>query len=86
MVTAGTVGTWLLGNRGLADAGPSCAERVCLHDPNFMAKVRDAVGLYVRPPELGVVLCVDEKSQSGRWTAATMLPTRPGQPVRRKDD
>lgn len=53
-----------------------------LHDPNFMAKVRDVVGLYVWPPEHGVVLCVDEKSQSGRWTAATMLPMGPGQPAR----
>lgn len=30
MVTADTVGTWLLGNRCLADAGASRAERVCL--------------------------------------------------------
>ncbi|UPJ68505.1 hypothetical protein [Bradyrhizobium sp. 191] len=51
-----------------------------------MAKVRDVVGLYVWPPEHGVVLCVDEKSQSGRWTAAIMLPMRPGQPARRKHD
>jgi hypothetical protein len=33
------------------------------HDPQFAAKVRDIVGLYVNPPEHAVVLSVDEKSQ-----------------------
>jgi transposase len=33
------------------------------NDPDFVAKVRDVVGLYVAPPEHAVVLCVDEKSQ-----------------------
>ncbi len=33
------------------------------NDPNFAAKVRDIVGLYVNPPEHAVVLSVDEKSQ-----------------------
>jgi transposase len=32
-------------------------------DPQFVAKVRDVVGLYLNPPERAVVLCVDEKSQ-----------------------
>jgi transposase len=32
-------------------------------DPQFVAKVRDVVGLYLSPPERAVVLCVDEKSQ-----------------------
>src|SRR3954447_24472557 len=32
-------------------------------DPQFIAKVRDVVGLYLDPPERAVVLCVDEKSQ-----------------------
>ena len=32
-------------------------------DPDFVAKVRDVVGLYVAPPERAMVLCVDEKSQ-----------------------
>ncbi len=31
------------------------------HDPNFVEKVRDIVGLYMSPPESAVVLCVDEK-------------------------
>jgi hypothetical protein len=32
-------------------------------DPDFVAKVRDIVGLYVAPPERAVVLCGNEKSQ-----------------------
>ena len=32
-------------------------------DPFFVEKVRDIVGLYVSPPQNGVVLAVDEKSQ-----------------------
>ena len=31
-------------------------------DPDFVAKVRDVVGLYLSPPEHALVLCVDEKS------------------------
>ena len=33
------------------------------NDPNFVAKVRDIVGLYLNPPDKAMVLCVDEKSQ-----------------------
>lgn len=33
------------------------------NDPNFAAKVRDVVGLYMNPPDHAVVLCLDEKSQ-----------------------
>jgi transposase len=32
-------------------------------DPQFVAKVRDIVGLYLDPPDRALVLCVDEKSQ-----------------------
>ncbi len=32
-------------------------------DPFFGEKVRDIVGLYLRPPDKAVVLCVDEKTQ-----------------------
>lgn len=31
-------------------------------DPDFVAKVRDIVGLYISPPDHAIVLCVDEKS------------------------
>jgi transposase len=32
-------------------------------DPFFIEKVRDIVGLYLKPPDHALVLCVDEKSQ-----------------------
>src|SRR5216683_6539316 len=32
-------------------------------DPFFVEKVRDIVGLYLKPPDHALVLCVDEKSQ-----------------------
>ena len=32
-------------------------------DPDFVAKVRDVVGLYMNPPENALVLAVDEKTQ-----------------------
>jgi hypothetical protein len=53
-------------------------------DPNFVAKVRDVVGLYVAPPEHAVVLCVDEKSQiQALDRSQPMLPMRPGHAARR---
>src|SRR5665213_2534475 len=56
-------------------------------DPDFVAKVRDVVGLYVTPPEHAVVLCVDEKSQiQALDRSQPMLPMRPGQPARRSHD
>ena len=33
------------------------------NDPQFIEKLVDVVGLYLRPPEHALVLCVDEKSQ-----------------------
>ncbi len=56
-------------------------------DPDFVAKVRDVVGLYVTPPAHAVVLCVDEKSQiQALDRSQPMLPLRPGQPARRSHD
>lgn len=56
-------------------------------DPDFVAKVRDVVGLYVSPPEHALVLCVDEKSQiQALDRSQPMLPMRPGQPARRSHD
>jgi transposase len=56
-------------------------------DPNFVAKTRDVVGLYVAPPEHAVVLCVDEKSQiQALDRSQPMLPMRPGQVARRSHD
>jgi len=56
-------------------------------DPDFVAKVRDIVGLYVAPPERAIVLCVDEKSQiQALDRSQPMLPMRPGQTARRSHD
>jgi transposase len=56
-------------------------------DPDFVAKVRDVVGLYVAPPQHAVVLCVDEKSQiQALDRSQPMLPMRPGQSARRSHD
>lgn len=56
-------------------------------DPEFVAKVRDVVGLYMAPPDRALVLCVDEKSQIQALNRSQpMLPMRPGQPARRSHD
>ena len=56
-------------------------------DPDFVAKVRDVVGLYVSPPQHAVVLCVDEKSQiQALDRTQPLLPMRPGQAARRSHD
>src|SRR6202790_3764718 len=56
-------------------------------DPDFVAKVRDVVGLYVAPPERAIVLCVDEKSQIQALDRShPMFPMRPGQAARRRHD
>jgi transposase len=56
-------------------------------DPEFVAKVRDVVGLYLAPPERALVLCVDEKSQiQALDRSQPMLPMRPGQAARRSHD
>jgi transposase len=56
-------------------------------DPDFVAKVRDVVGLYVAPPEHAVVLCLDEKSQiQALDRTQPVFPMRPGQTERRSHD
>ena len=47
-------------------------------DPEFAAKLRDIVGLYVDPPAHAVVLSVDEKSQ-----IQALDRTQPGLPMKR---
>ena len=47
-------------------------------DPDFAAKVRDIVGLYLDPPEKAVVLCIDEKSQ-----IQALDRTQPGLPMKK---
>jgi putative transposase len=49
------------------------------HDPFFVEKVRDIVGLYLNPPDCAVVLCVDEKSQiQALERTQPLLPMRLG--------
>lgn len=56
-------------------------------DPQFVAKVRDVVGLYLNPPERAAVLCVDEKSQiQALDRTAPTLPMLPGTPERATHD
>jgi transposase len=56
-------------------------------DPQFIAKVRDVVGLYLDPPERAVVLCVDVKSQiQALDRTAPILPMLPGTPQRATHD
>ena len=56
-------------------------------DPQFVAKVRDVVGLYMAPPDRAMVLCVDEKTQvQALDRTQPLLPMRPGQVERRTHD
>src|SRR5215208_3314525 len=56
-------------------------------DADFVAKVRDVVGLYMSPPEHALVLCVDEKSQiQALDRSQAVFSMRPGQPERRSHD
>jgi transposase len=56
-------------------------------DPMFVEKVRDIVGLYLAPPLMAMVLCVDEKSQiQALDRTQPLLPLAPGIPERRTHD
>ena len=48
------------------------------HDPKFLEKLTDVVGLYLNPPEKAIVLCVDEKSQ-----IQALDRTQPGLPLKK---
>jgi transposase len=50
-------------------------------DPMFVERVRDIVGLYMDPPLMAMVLCVDEKSQiQALDRTQPLLPLAPGFP------
>jgi len=70
------------------DVQPHRVERFKLsNDPQFEAKVRNIVGLYLDPPDRALVLCVDEKSQiQALDRTAPILPLRPGLPERQTYD
>ena len=56
---------------------------VAARDPQFVAKVRDVVGLCLDPPERAVVLCVDQKSRiQALQRTAPILPVTSGACVR----
>ena len=57
------------------------------HDPKFAEKVKDVVGLYLKPPKKAVVLCVDEKTQiQALERTQRMLPLRAGKIATRTHD
>jgi transposase len=47
-------------------------------DAKFLEKLTDVVGLYLNPPQQGIVLCVDEKSQ-----IQALDRTQPGLPLKK---
>lgn len=48
-------------------------------EPLFIDKVRDILGLYLKPPDRALVLCLDEKSQiQALDRTQPLLPMRPG--------
>ena len=56
-------------------------------DPQFVAKTRDIVGLYLDPPTKAMVLCVDEKTQiQALDRTQPLLPLAPGIAERRTHD
>jgi hypothetical protein len=56
-------------------------------DPQFIDKVRDIAGLYLNPPDVAVVLCVDEKTQvQALDRTAPILPLMSGVAQRRSHD
>lgn len=53
-------------------------------DPDFEAKAKDILGLYLDPPKNAAVFCVDEKTAiQALDRSQPALPLRPGQPERR---
>ena len=67
---------------------PHLVERFKLSaDPHFEEKLRDIVGLYLKPPDKALVLCVDEKTQiQAIDRTRPVLPLRPGLPERVSHD
>jgi len=57
------------------------------NDPHFVEKVRDVVGLYLKPPRKALVFSVDEKSQiQALERTAPILPLQRGIPERQSHD
>ena len=57
------------------------------NDPDFESKLKDVVGLYLKPPKNAIVLCVDEKSQvQALERAQPILPIIRNVPERQSSD
>lgn len=57
------------------------------HDPEFAAKVKDIVGLYLNPPDKAIVLSVDEKTSIQALERTQLpLPLRQGRAARHTHD
>jgi transposase len=57
------------------------------NDPKFVEKVRDIVGLYLKPPRKALIFSVDEKSQiQALERTAPILPLQRGIPERQSHD
>jgi transposase len=57
------------------------------HDPQFVSKVKDVVGLYLNPPDNALVLSVDEKTGiQALERSQRPLPLRSGRAVRHTHD
>jgi len=70
------------------DLKPHLADTFKLsNDPLFVEKIYDIVGLYLNPPEMAVVYCVDEKSQvQALARSQPAFPMMPGMPEKRTHD
>jgi transposase len=56
-------------------------------DPEAEEKIRDIVGLYLKPPDNAAVLCLDEKTQIQALSRTQpLLPLQPGRPARHTHD
>lgn len=54
-------------------------------DPDFEAKAKDILGLYLHPPEKAAVFCIDEKTAiQALDRTQPALPLRPGHPERHR--
>jgi transposase len=73
---------------GMFELKPHLADTYKLsNDPMFVEKVYDIVGLYVNPPEMAVVYCVDEKSQvQALARSQPAFPMMPNMPEKRTHD
>jgi transposase/transcriptional regulator with XRE-family HTH domain len=73
---------------GAFDLKPHLSDTYKLsNDPLFVETVYDIVGLYLNPPEMAVVYCVDEKRQvQALARSQPAFPMMPGMPEKRTHD